>query len=138
MKKNKTILQAYQPILFEKTDQKDKKGKILYIPISKVGNGNRMLEIYKDDQESILPSNVMQMDTKAALTAAEGYKSAKDLMREPEFIKAMEQLKGEKTQNNGLKALAEKALRKVKDNNEVDETISKKEEESVKCNKGKA
>lgn len=165
MKKNKTILQAYQPILFEKTDQKDKKGKIIYIPISKAGNGNRMLEIYKDEQESILPGNVMQIDTQAALTAAEGYVSAKDLMRQPGFIKAMEELKGEKTQNNGLKTLAQNALKtlkatkKVEDTEEpdmtfgltaemfedystkaeeIDDVINKKEEESVKCNKGKA
>lgn len=135
MRKDKTAANAYQPIMFQKTDQKDKKGKILYAPIGKVGNRNRMLEIYNDDQESILPGNVLQIETQSALTAAEGYVSAKDLMRQPGFIKAMGELKGEKVQNNGLKALAENALKALKDNKEVDDTISKKEEESVKCNK---
>jgi hypothetical protein len=162
MKKNGSAGQAFQPILFEKTDQKDKKGKFIYVPIAKAGNGNRMLEIYADEQESILPGNVMQIETQSALTAAEGYVSAKDLMRQPGFIKAMGELKGEKTQNNGLKALAENALKtlkgvkKVEDTEEpdmsfgltaemfedysskaeqIDDVIKKKEEESVKCNK---
>lgn len=135
MKKDKSLAQAFQPILFEKTEQKDKKGKIIYIPIGKAGNRNRMLEIYKDDQESILPGNVMQIETQAALSASEGYVSAKDLMRQPGFIKAMGELAGEKVQNNGLKALAENALKSLKENKEVDDTISKKEDESVKCNK---
>ena len=56
----------------------------------------------------------MQIETQSALTAAEGYVSAKDLMRQPGFIKAMGELKGEKTQNNGLKALAENALKTLK------------------------
>jgi hypothetical protein len=115
--------------------KKDKKGKIIYIPIGKAGNRNRMLEIYKDDQESILPGNVMQIETQAALSASEGYVSAKDLMRQPGFIKAMGELAGEKTQNNGLKALAENALKSLNESKEVDDTISKKEDESVKCNK---
>ena len=162
MKKNGSAGQAFQPILFEKTDQKDKKGKLIYVPIPKVGNGNRMLEIYNDDQESILPGNVMQIETQSALTAAEGYVSAKDLMRQPGFVKAMGELKGEKIQNNGLKALAENALKKLKGAKKVEDTeepdmsfgltaemfedysskadqiddiIKKKEEESVKCNK---
>jgi hypothetical protein len=135
MKKDKSLAQAFQPILFQKTEQKDKKGKIIYIPIGKAGNRNRMLEIYKDDQESILPGNVMQIETQAALSASEGYVSAKDLMRQPGFIKAMGELAGEKTQNNGLKALAENALKSLNENKEVDDTISKKEDESVKCNK---
>ena len=137
MKKDKSLANAFQPILFQKTDQKDKKGKLIYIPISKAGNRNRMLEIYKDDQESILPGNVMQMETQAALTAAEGYVSAKELMRQPGFIKAMEELKGEKAQNNGLKALAENALKALKEDKDIEDAITKKEEESVKCNKGK-
>jgi hypothetical protein len=135
MKKDKTLAQAFQPVLFQKTEQKDKKGKIIYMPIGKAGNRNRMLEIYKDDQESILPGNVMQIETQDALTAAEGYVSAEDLMRQPGFIKAMGELAGEKTQNNGLKALAENALKSLNESKEVDDTISKKEDESVKCNK---
>jgi len=137
MKKDKSLANAFQPILFQKTDQKDKKGKLIYIPISKAGNRNRMLEIYNNDQESILPGNVMQMETQAALTAAEGYVSAKELMRQPGFIKAMEELKGEKIQNNGLKALAENAVKDMKENKDIEDIITKKEEESVKCNKGK-
>ena len=137
MKKDKTIAQAYQPVLFQKTDQKDKKGKIIYIPIPKAGNRSRMLEIYKDDQESILPGNNLQIETQAALTSAEGYVSAKDLMRQPAFIKALEEAKSEKVALSGLKAMSQNALKSLNTNKELDETISKKEEESVKCNKGK-
>jgi hypothetical protein len=137
MKKDKTIAQAYQPVLFQKTDQKDKKGKIIYMPIPKAGNRNRMLEIYKDDQESILPGNNLQIETQAALSSAEGYVSAKDLMRQPAFIKALEEAKSEKVALSGLKAMSQNALKSLNTNKELDDTISKKEEESVKCNKGK-
>ena len=163
MKKNKSIVDAYQPILFEKTEEVDKKKRVIYIPIGKLGNGPRMLEIYQDERESILPGNVMQMEAKAALTKAEGYTSAEELMKQPGFIKAKEQLQAEKSQTNMLKTLANaslknmKAGKKVEDTEEddmlfgltaemfedysskaeqIDDVIKKKEEESKKCNKG--
>ena len=136
MKKNKSIVEAYQPILFEKTDEVDKKKRVIYVPIGKLGNGSRMLEIYDDERESILPGNVMQIETKAALTKAEGYTSAEDLMKQPAFIKAKEELKAEKSQNNKLKTLADSALKDKKTNANVQGVLNKKEEESKKCNKG--
>ena len=164
MKKNKSIVDAYQPILFEKTEEVDKKRRVIYVPIGKLGNGPRMLEIYQDERESILPGNVMQMEAKAALTKAEGYTSAEELLKkQPAFIKAKEQLQAEKSQTNMLKTLADaslknmKAGKKVEDTEEddmlfgltaemfedysskaeqIDDVIKKKEEESKKCNKG--
>jgi hypothetical protein len=136
MKKNKSIVDAYQPILFEKTDEVDKKKRVIYVPIGKLGNGSRMLEIYDDERESILPGNVMQMETKAALTKAEGYTSAEELMKQPAFIKAKEEFKAEKSKNNMLKTLADGALKDKKANANVQGVLNKKEEESKKCNKG--
>jgi hypothetical protein len=105
----------------------------------------------------------MQMEAKAALTKAEGYTSAEELMKQPGFIKAKEQLQAEKSQTNMLKTLADaslknmKAGKKVEDTEEddmlfgltaemfedysskaeqIDDVIKKKEEESKKCNKG--
>ena len=137
MQKNKTSLKAITPILFAKTDQETSKGKIVYLPIPKVGNGNRMLEIYKDNEESILPGNIVTSKFKQALATAEGYVPASELMNQPTFIKAMEEFKAGKKANGGLKALANSAKAALENNEEVDELISKKEEESVKCNKGK-
>lgn len=136
MKKNKSIVDAYQPILFEKTDEVDKKKRVIYVPIGKLGNGSRMLEIYNDELESILPGNVMQMEAKAALTKAEGYTSAEELMKQPAFIKAKEEFKAEKAKNNMLKTLADGALKDKKANANVQGVLNKKEEESKKCNKG--
>jgi hypothetical protein len=136
MKKNKSIVDAYQPILFEKTDEVDKKRRVIYVPIGKLGNGSRMLEIYDDERESILPGNVMQMETKAALTKAEGYTSAEELMKQPAYIKAKEEFKAEKSRNNVLKNLADGALKDKKTNANVQGVLNKKEEESKKCNKG--
>jgi hypothetical protein len=95
-----------------------------------------MLEIYDDERESILPGNVMQMETKAALTKAEGYTSAEELMKQPAFIKAKEEFKAEKSKNNMLKTLADGALKDKKANANVQGVLNKKEEESKKCNKG--
>jgi WhiB family redox-sensing transcriptional regulator len=114
MKKNKSIVEAYQPILFEKTDEVDKKKRVIYVPIGKLGNGSRMLEIYDDERESILPGNVMQMEAKAALTKAEGYTSAAELMKQPAFIKAKEEIKAEKSKNNMLKNLADTSIKNIK------------------------
>jgi len=137
MKKNKSIVDAYQPILFEKTEEVDKKRRVIYVPIGKLGNGSRMLEIYQDDRESILPGNVMQMEVKAALTKAEGYTSAEELLKnQPSFVKAKERLQAEKSQNNMLKTLADKDLENKKANTSVQSVLNKKEEESKKCNKG--
>lgn len=136
MKKNKSIVDAYQPILFEKTEEVDKKKRVIYVPIGKLGNGPRMLEIYQDERESILPGNVMQMEVKAALTKAEGYTSAEELMKQPAFIKAKEKLQAEKSQTNMLKSLADNALKDKKANTNVQSVLNKKEEESKKCNKG--
>ena len=135
MQKNKSAVKAFTPILFAKTDQETSKGKIVYLPIPKVGNGNRMLEIYKDNEESILPGNVVSSKFKKALATAEGYGSVSELMSQPSFIKAMEELKADKIANGGLKALANSAKAGLENNKEVDDLISKKEEESVKCNK---
>jgi hypothetical protein len=137
MQKNKSSFKAFTPILFERTNQETSKGKVIYTPIPKVGNGNRMLEIYKDNTESILPGNVVTSKFKQALSTAEGYTRASDLMKQPSFVKAMEQLEGEKRSIDGLKALANSAIAGLQNNEELDDAISKKEEESAKCNKGK-
>ena len=86
MKKNKTVFKAFEPILFQKSDLKDKKGNVLYLPISKLGNGNKMLELYTNpDQESILENNSnQQADVNTKLMMGE-YVSAKDLF--PEMFK---------------------------------------------------
>jgi hypothetical protein len=82
-----------------------------------------------------LPGNIVSSKFKQALSTAEGFTPVSELMSQPSFIKAMEELKAEKVANGGLKALANSAKAGLENNKEVDDLISKKEEESVKCNK---
>lgn len=86
MKKNKTVFKAFEPVLFQKSDLKDKKGNTLYLPISKLGNGNKMLELYSDpNQESILENNSSkQADVNTKLMMG-SYVSARELF--PDMFK---------------------------------------------------
>lgn len=137
MKKDKTIAQAYKPVLFQKTENTTKKGYIIYEPISTLGNRSRMLEIYDNDQESILPGNTTQLDLKASIKSSEGWVSAKDMMAAAESReqKKKDQTPSENIKNASLKDMAMKAIQDLE--KDVKKTKEKKEDESKKCNKKK-
>jgi hypothetical protein len=138
MKKDKTIMQAYKPILFKKTEMTDKKGNIKYMPLSKLGNKNKMTEIYTDDTESILPGNSSQLETSSYVTAAEGWVKATDLL--PELKTGTETKVEEETKtllpkgnrNAALKDLAMKAIKEL--DQKVEDELNNKEDESKPCN----
>jgi hypothetical protein len=78
MKKNGTAQQLFQPMLFEKSDLTDKRGNLLYLPITMLGNGNKMLEIYSDPlQTSILAKNIN--DEVRDVIKKDGWRTAKEL-----------------------------------------------------------
>lgn len=50
--------EAFEPVMFKFTGASAKDNRMVYIPIPRMGNGAKMLEIYGDpDAESIIPSN---------------------------------------------------------------------------------
>ena len=131
MKENKTITSLYKPILFQKTDLTDDKDRIIYSPVPMLGNGNKMLEIYKDpNQESVLGTNNNQLTTKALKGTEVRYMSYAELMGDEskDVTKATE----ETAPTGGAKTLKE-LVDKVK--SEAAATTEKVAEKQDECNK---
>ena len=133
MKENKTITSLYKPILFQKTDLTDDKDRIIYSPVPMLGNGSRMLEIYKDpNQESILGLNNNQLTAKALKGTEVRYMSYAELMGDD----SKDVTKSEESQpTSGPKTLRELADAVKQNATEITEKVKEKEEESEDCNK---
>ena len=83
LKKEKKLNEAFQAILFENTKlYDDKTNKIVFIPVNKLGNGNKLTEIYKDDRQSVLTKNEANYQSKFEEA---GWKKASDLFPESFF-----------------------------------------------------
>jgi hypothetical protein len=77
MRRNKTMQNAFEPILYEKRNQLAD-GKWVYAPVNKLGDGTRFTEIYDEDKASILQKNGDVGDAGGGFTG--GYISVMELL----------------------------------------------------------
>ena len=152
LKKEGRGYEAYVSILFQRTDQMGGKygDKILYLPINKLGAGNRMVEIYTDpEQDSVIESNVVKLTLEAKPKKNGGWTKASDLFPELSKAEENENLEEDQTEEkdkdvkkeevfkedkplNSIRKLIEESMQTGED---IRKVLDRKKEESKKCNK---
>ncbi len=107
LQKEKRAYEAFAPVLYENTQAVDDKGRIVFMPINKLGDGPRFLEIYTDpDTESILEENdhkKLTINKKSKMTPGGGWFKVSDMLNSVKEQKDMNTLESEETEQEGIK-----------------------------------
>lgn len=94
--------EAYVSLLFQRTDNTDN-GKVIYMPINKMGAGNKLTEIYSDPEaSSVIESNNTSTVLDPSVKRRSGFTSVTDLFPEI-FGKQEEDSLDEETDATGFK-----------------------------------
>jgi hypothetical protein len=105
LQKEKRAFEAFAPVLYENTKTVDDKERIVFIPINKLGDGPRFLEIYTDpDTESILEENdhkKLTINKKSKMTPGGGWvKNVVDVLNSIKEQKDIDALESEEEESN--------------------------------------
>jgi hypothetical protein len=106
MQKEKRGYEAFAPVLYENSQAVDDKGRIVFVPINKLGDGPRFLEIYDDpDTKSILEENdhtKITINKKSPMTPGGGWFKPSDLLNNSKEEKDMNALESEEVESKDL------------------------------------
>jgi hypothetical protein len=145
LKKSGRGWEAFVSILFQRTDATEN-GKVIYMPINKMGAGNKFTEIYSDsDATSVIESNNSSAMLSPSVKKQSGFTSVKDLFpdifgaTEEETEEAVEEevktpeveFKPEKPMNSIRKLIEESN----KTGEDIEAVLERKKKESKNCNK---
>lgn len=145
LKKSGRGWEAFVSILFQRTDATEN-GKVVYMPINKMGAGNKFTEIYSDpDATSVIESNNSSAMLSPSVKKQSGFTSVKDLFPDifgapeeetdevvEEEVKAPEvEFKPEKPMNSIRKLIEESN----KTGEDIEAVLERKKKESKNCNK---
>lgn len=103
LQKEKRGFEAFAPVLYENSQTADDKGRIVFFPINKLGDGPRFLEIYADpDTKSILEENdhtKIAINKKSAMKPGGGWFKVSDLLNKTKEEKDIDALESEEENN---------------------------------------